>query len=114
MNPGESPFVMKHPLSGKWIIFVNGGYSVSADPFKFPPVTPYPFKSGLFKFANAHDEGKGTFYHADDDGAGFAHEIIEFKGRWYMTGAVGLDGHTKLKFTPIQWTPDALRLAPPR
>lgn len=29
MNPGESPFVMKHPLSGKWIIFVNGGYSVS-------------------------------------------------------------------------------------
>ena len=41
MNPGESPFVMRHPLSGKWIIFMNGGYSVSDDPISFPPIKPY-------------------------------------------------------------------------
>ena len=110
MNPGESPFIMRHPISGMWIIFMNGGYSVSEDPLNFPPIVPYPFKSGIYTFPKPHDEGKGTFYHADDDGAGFAHEIIEFKGQWYMTGAVGTDGHTKLKFTPIGWTEDAFRL----
>ena len=112
MNPGESPFVMKHPRSGKWIIFMNGGYSVSDDPLKFPQLQPYPFKAGIFRFPGAHDEGQGTFYYADDDGAGFAHEIIEFNGQWYMTGAVGNDGHTRLKFTPIAWTEDAIALAP--
>ena len=39
-------------------------------------------------------------------------EIIEFNGQWYMTGVVGTDGHTKLKFTPIEWIEDALILAP--
>ena len=111
MNPGESPFVMRHPLSGKWIIFMNGGYSVSDDPLNFPPIITYPFKSGIYTFPKPHDEGKGTFYYAEDDGTGFAHEIIEFKGQWYMTGVTGLDGHTKLKFTPIEWTADSFRLA---
>jgi sucrose-6-phosphate hydrolase SacC (GH32 family) len=110
MNPGESPFVMRHPKSNKWIIFMNGGYSVSADPLDFPPIIPYPFKSGIYTFPDPKDEGKGTFYHADDDGAGFAHEIISFKGQWYMTGAVGVDGHTRLKFTPIEWTGEGFRL----
>ena len=48
---------------------------------------------------------------ADDDGAGFAHEILEFCGQWCMSGVVGRDGHFKLKFTPIEWTEDSLRLA---
>ena len=109
MNPGESPFVMKHPRSGKWIMFVNGGYAVSEDSLKFPRVQPYPFKAGVVLFPKPHDEGQGTFYHADDDGAGFAHEIIEFNGQWYMTGVVGTDGHTRLKFTPIEWTKDSVR-----
>ena len=109
MNPGESPFVMKHPRSGKWIIFVNGGYAVSEDSLKFPRVQPYPFKAGVFLFPKPHDEGQGTFYHADDDGAGFAHEIIESNGQSYMTGVVGTDGHTRLKFTPIEWTKDSVR-----
>jgi hypothetical protein len=109
MNPGESPFVMKHPLSNKWIIFLNGGYSISDDPLNFPPIIPYPFESGIYTFAEPHDEGKGTYYYTK--GVGFAHEIIEFKGQWYMTGAVGTDGHTKLKFTPIEWTEEAFRLS---
>jgi len=112
MNPGESPFVMRHPRSGKWIIFVNGGYAVSEDSLKFPRVQPYPFNAGVFLFPKPHDEGKGTFYHADDDGAGFAHEIIEFNGQWYLTGVVGTDGHTRLKFTPIEWTKGAFVLTP--
>ena len=111
MNPGESPFVMRHPLSGKWIIFMNGGYSVSNDPLSFPPIIPYPFKSGIYTFPKPHDEGKGTFYYAEEKGSGFAHEIIEFNGQWYMTGAVGTDGHTKFKITPIEWTKEAFRLA---
>lgn len=90
---------------------MNGGYSVSDDPLDFPPIVPYPFKSGIYTFPKPHDEGQGTFYHADDDGAGFAHEIIEFKGQWYLTGAVGVDGHTKLKFTPIEWTADGFKLS---
>jgi hypothetical protein len=28
-----------------------------------------------------------------------------------MTGAVGTDGHTKLKFTPLAWTEEAVILA---
>jgi len=111
MNPGESPFVMRHPVSKKWMIFMNGGYAVSDDPLDFPPIIPYPFKSGIYTFPNPHDEGKGTFYHADDDGAGFAHEIIEVRGHWYMTGAVGVDGHTKLKLTPIEWTAESFKLS---
>jgi hypothetical protein len=111
MNPGESPFIMRHPLSRKWMIFMNGGYAVSDDPLDFPPIIPYPFKSGIYTFPNPHSEGQGTFYHADDDGAGFAHEIIEFKGQWYMTGTVGVDGHTKLKLTPIEWTAEGFKLS---
>lgn len=111
MSPAESPFVMRHPRSQKWIIFMNGGYAVSDDLLDFPPIKPYPFKSGIYTFANPHDEGQGAFYRADDDGAGFAQEIIEFQGQWYMTGAVGVDGHTKLKFTPIEWTEDGFILA---
>ncbi|MFA5814300.1 MAG: hypothetical protein WC865_01580 [Bacteroidales bacterium] len=45
-NPAESPFVMKHPQSGKWMIFLNGGHSVSDSPLQFPPIQPYSFKSG--------------------------------------------------------------------
>ena len=111
MSPAESPFVMRHPHSRKWMIFMNGGYSASDDPLDFPPIKPYPFKGGIYTFPNPHDEGKGTFYHADDDGVGFAHEIIEFQGQWYMTGAVGVDGHTRLKFTPIEWTEKGIKLA---
>ena len=48
---------------------------------------------------------------ADEDGAGFAHEVIEFAGQCYMSGVVGRDGRFKLKFTPIEWTADALTLA---
>ena len=28
-----------------------------------------------------------------------------------MTGAVGVDGHTKLKFTQIEWTEEGIKLA---
>lgn len=111
MNPAESPFIMKHPKSGKWMILMNGGYAVSDNPLDFPAITPYPFKSGIYTFPEPRNEGKGTYYYAEDDGTGFAHEIIEFKGQWYMTGAVGVDGHTKLKLTPVEWTEEGFRLA---
>jgi len=111
-NPAESPFVMKHPRSGKWMIFLAGGYSVSDNPLRFPSVRPYPFKSGWHSpAAGAPASGKwgdGTNCQADDDGAGFAHEVLEFSGQWYLTGVVGRDGQFRLKFTPIEWTADSL------
>jgi len=114
-GPGESPFVMKHPRSGKWIIFLNYGYSISDDPLKFPPIRHFSFKAGLHWPAGSAPAtgvfGDGTNHQADDDGAGFAHEILEFSGQWYMSGVVGCDGHEKLKFTPIEWTEDSFRLA---
>jgi hypothetical protein len=114
-NPAESPFVMKHPRSGKWIIFLNGGCSVSDNPLRFPGVRPYAFKSGWHGPAvgvpASGKWGDGTNCQADDDGAGFAHEVLEFSGQWYLTGVVGRDGQFKLKFTPIVWTADSLTLA---
>ncbi len=114
-NPAESPFVMKHPRSGKWMIFLNGGYSVSDNPFRFPKLQPYSFKSGWHGptagVPASGAWGDGTNCQADDDGAGFAHEVLEFSGQWYLTGVVGRDGQFKLKFTPIEWTENSLRLA---
>ena len=56
--------------------------------------------------------GDGTNCVADDDSAGFAHEVLEFSGQWYLSGVVGRDGQFKLKFTPIEWTmPNSLTLA---
>lgn len=114
-NPAESPFVMKHPNSGKWMIITNGGYSMSENPFRFPPIQPYTFKAGwhghIAGVTASGNWGDGTNCQADDDGAGFAHEVLEFSGRWYLTGVVGRDGQFKLKFTPIEWTADSFRLA---
>jgi sucrose-6-phosphate hydrolase SacC (GH32 family) len=113
-GPGESPFVMKHPRSGKWIVLLNGGCSVSDNPLRFPPIRPYSFKSGWQPVAGAKASGAwgdGTNCQADDDGAGFAHEVLECSGQWYMTGVVGRDGQFKLKFTPLAWTADSLCLA---
>ncbi len=94
------------------MIFLNYGYSMSDDPLKFPPLRPYPFKSGWYQVGKPSGRmGDGTNMLADDDGAGYAHEILEFSGQWYMSGVVGTDGHEKLKFTPIEWTEDSFRLA---
>jgi sucrose-6-phosphate hydrolase SacC (GH32 family) len=114
-NPAESPFVMKHPRSGKWMILINGGFSESANPLKFARIRRFPFKSGWRRPSDGVKPsgvwGDGTNCQADDDGAGFAHEVLEFSGRWYLSGVVGRDGRFKLKFTPIEWTTDALTQA---
>jgi len=112
---GESPFVMRHPRSRKWIIFFHHGYSVSDDPLKFPPVRPFSFKAGWYvptgEVPPSGRWGDGTNMQIDDDGVGCAHEVLEFSGQWYMSGVMGRDGRHKLKLTPIEWTEDSLRLA---
>jgi hypothetical protein len=35
---------------------------------------------------------------------------IAWLDQWYMTGVVGTDGHTRLKFTPIEWAEEAFGL----
>ena len=113
-NPAESPFVMKHPRSEQWVVLLSGGYSVSDNPLKFPRIRRYPFKSGWHVPTDGVPPsgawGDGTNCQADDDGAGFAHEIMELSGQWYMSGVVGRDGRFKLKFTPIEWTADSLTM----
>ena len=112
-NPAESPFVMKHPRSGQWMIIMNGGCAVSDNPLKFPRIQPYPFKAGWHAVAGEKASGAwgdGTNCQADDDGAGFAHEMLEFAGQWYMSGVVGRDGQFKLKLLPVEWTEDSLTL----
>lgn len=114
-NPAESPCVIKHPRSRKWLILLNGGFSASENPLRFPPLQRYPFQSGWrvpgdgVKPSGAW--GDGTNCVADDDSAGFAHEVLEFSGQWYLSGVVGRDGQFKLKFTPIEWMPNSLTLA---
>ena len=112
---GEAPFVMQHPKSRKWMLFLHHGYSLSNDPLKFPHIRKYSFKAGWHQPTDGVRPtgawGDGTNFMADDDGAGVGHEFLEFSGQWYMSAMVGRDGQTKLKFTPIEWTEDSLRLA---
>lgn len=113
-NQAESRFIIKHPISGECIIFLNGGYSISNNPLRFPPIQPYPFKSGRHTLVNIKASGNwgdGTNCLADDDGAGFAHEILKYENHWFISGVVGKDGQFKLKFTPIEWTVDSFHLA---
>jgi hypothetical protein len=108
-NKAESPFVMQHPISGDWMLFVNGGYSVSADPLDFPATTVYPFASGwYFQDGKSGDWGDGTNLYANPAGSGYAHQVLFDGGQWYLSGVVGTDGHEKLKLYPIKWTPTAL------
>ncbi|MFI4912382.1 MAG: hypothetical protein ACIAQZ_12010 [Sedimentisphaeraceae bacterium JB056] len=99
-NPCESPFVLKHPLSGKYILLLNWDYSISEDPLRFDSLTPLPFKAGIVK----------NEYTWEGVGAGFAREVISHNGQNYFSGVLGPDGYFKLGFTPFRWTDEFLEL----
>jgi hypothetical protein len=108
-NHAESPLIMRHPISSQWILIMNGGYSVSDDPTNFPTITNYPFVANwVGGSAPTGNWGDGTNMLSADAGAGYAHQVIEHAGQWYMSGVVGTDGHERLKLTPITWTSTAL------
>jgi beta-xylosidase len=99
-NPCESPFVVKHPISGNYILLLNWDYAISEDPLSFNIIKPLPFLSGI--------EKKGETW--EGVGAGFARELIEHKGKNYMSGVIGLDGDFKLCFKCFSWTRDFFEL----
>ena len=91
LNAAESLHVLKHPLTGHWVIMGNWQYAISDDPLNFQA-------SEVKKF---HREVNGKT--AD---MGFACEILNVNGEWYRSGVFGRRDYWKLGFTKIQWTKD--------
>lgn len=97
-DPCESPFVLKHPVSGKYILFLNWDYSISEDPIKFPTLQPLPFPCGIAS------EGLASV------GVGYAREFIEHDGNNYLSCVLGQDGYMKLGFMQFKWTEDFIEI----
>lgn len=90
-NSAESLTVMRHPLTGKWIMLGNWQYIISDDPLKFDGTTA--------KMYNLEFNGKTV-------DMGFACEMIEFNGKWYRSGAMGKRDYWRLGFTEVEWVAD--------
>ena len=107
-SPCESPFVLRHPRTGKYILLLNWDYAVSDSPLQFAETQPLPFPSGL-DYPPGAVAGSGEGWEAV--GVGFAREVIEFEDKKYFSGVFGKDGEMKLGFTRFEWTDDFLQLA---
>ena len=99
LNGSESLTVMRHPMSGRWIMLANWQYILSDDPIHFAA-----------EDAQVYDlrfEGRVV-------DIGYASEMLEQGERWYRSGVMGLRDYWKLGFTEIQWVPDgAFRIVKP-
>lgn len=99
-DPAESPFVLRHPNSDRYLMLLNWDYSISDDPSRFDSLKPIPFSCGF--------EKKGSEY--EGVGLGFAREIINHNGRNYMSGVLGRFGQFVIGFTAFSWTDDFFEL----
>lgn len=88
MNVAESPTVMRHPLTGRWILLLNYQYLISDDPCCFDGS-----QTRLYDI---------TFADRSVDW-GFACETVSHEGRWYRTGAIGRPDHWQLGLTEVAW-----------
>jgi hypothetical protein len=98
-NWAESLTVLRHPLSGRWILLANWHYMLSDDPLKF-------------------DAATAREYDRDCNGRladmGYACEILQHNGRWYRSGVMGRRDYWRLGFTEIEWVKDgAFRVLKP-
>jgi sucrose-6-phosphate hydrolase SacC (GH32 family) len=84
----ESMFVMRHPLTGQWIMMGNWQYVVSDD--------PADFKSGEVRYYDTELNGNIM-------DMGFACEMVFHEGMWYRSGVFGEFDHWKLGFTEVAW-----------
>jgi hypothetical protein len=99
LHVSESTTVMRHPLSGRWILLANWQWVCSDDPTRFPgdtaQVYDYTFDGGTVDL-------------------GFACEMIEHGGRWYRSATLGPRDYWKLGFTEIEWVEEgAFRVVKP-
>jgi hypothetical protein len=90
-NNSESLTVMKHPLTGQWIMLANNQFILSDNPLNF-------------------DGSKACTYDTAFDGKfvdlGFACETIQCNGKWYRSGTMGKRDYWRLGFTEIEWVKD--------
>jgi len=84
----ESLTVMKHPLTGKWIMMANVQYVVSDDPTNFRD-------SKVVTYFTPHTSTPSAI--------GTVGETIEWQGKWYRSGMYGKRDYWKLGFTEIKW-----------
>ena len=95
----ESATVMRHPLTGQWIVLTNDHYIVSD--------TPLTFLNGKAKEYDLNYKGKKL-------DIGYAGEMIEYNGKWYRSGVMGANNYMRLGFTEIEWVKDgAFRIVKP-
>ena len=95
----ESMTVMKHPLSGRWIVLANWQYALSDDPTDFlgSEVREYDLRC----------DGRAV-------DIGFAGETIAWQGKWYRSGVIGERDYWRLGLTEIEWVPEgAFRVVTP-
>jgi hypothetical protein len=98
----ESLTVMRHPLSGRWIMLGNFQYAVSDDPLDFTRSVVRSY------FEETPDRT------ADLARLGFAGEVIESDGRWYRSAVLGAADAWVLGFHEIEWIPEgAFRILEP-
>ncbi|MHB0859446.1 MAG: family 43 glycosylhydrolase [Anaerolineae bacterium] len=90
----ESMTVLKHPLNGKWIILGNWHYALSDDPLNF-----------LESHVHRYFEGEAN-YSKRISQLGFACEVIQWEGKWYRSGVLGVMDYWVLGFHEIEWDYD--------
>jgi hypothetical protein len=88
LHCSESLTVMRHPVSGRWIMLGNWQYILSDDPEHF-----------AMEDAQVYD----LFYEGRVVDIGYAGEMLEQGGKWYRTGVMGERDYWKLGFTEIAW-----------
>lgn len=99
LHSAESLHVMKHPLTGKWILMGNWQYAISEDPTNFHGSEVKVFNRS---------------YHGRIVDMGFACEILNIDGRWYRSGVFGKRDYWKLGFTEVTWEEEgAFRIMKP-
>ena len=95
----ESATVMRHPLTGQWIVLTNKHYVLSD--------SPLTFLKGEVKEYDLNYKGKKI-------DIGYAGEMIEYNGKWYRSGVLGENNYMRLGFTEIEWVKDgAFRIIKP-
>jgi hypothetical protein len=82
-------FVMRHPITGKWIMMGNWQFVISDNPTDFK-------------------DNEVRYYDNDNEAVdmGFACEIINYNNKWYRSGTIGEIDHWKLGFSEIEWQAD--------
>jgi predicted GH43/DUF377 family glycosyl hydrolase len=90
-STSESLNVLRHPLTGRWVMLGNFHYVISDDPLDFTSSDPRLYD---------------TRFRGKTIDMGFAGETIQRAGHWYRSGCFGTRDYWRLGFTEIEWVQD--------